>query len=1510
MKKFRRIISGFLAAALILTQSMTTAYSDDLPDAAGTTTSAAETTTVDTEGEADSTTGETSASDDETSQPEEGDPEDTDTDTTESADGDEKGEDDEGEAVEYIEITALPTKTVYFIGDDFDLSGGKFTVYHANGESEELDMAEELSRETLVVTGYDAATLGEQTITLTYLEKTVSFTVSVVADPENDTETESATYADGSSEGVLTLKVGGVEKGNYPNFEQAFAAVEPDRVNTITVNEDISVPYGEFTLPTNLGEGRLEIEGKTGSETITLNGVTSLSPGYRFSLNNLKLVPLDSNGNNLTSFTISGSKYVYMQSVTIAPATTVNVSVGDGNGLYIEATSAEFGALTGTTTSLFQVRDSSITADKVTNFRIVYANSPITVNTSMTGVGELNGKVILPATATATITTLNGADITLLADENGKFAKPTITNVDGNSTFTVKDSTGASTIAVPSGTPIFTFNGTEAQFEACKELISIKNKIGGETGNSLTPYYYNKEIRAEYDGVLTLNDKDYPNFEKAFAAVEANEVNIIYINEDINVPYGKFTLPTNLGTEGSLKIEGKNGSETLTLNGVTSLSPGYGFSLYHLTLIPLDSSGNNLTSTFTISGSKYVDMQAVAIDPATTVNLSVGAGSELNIETTSAKFGTLTGTTTSILKIRFNPITADKITTFGIVDAQPHIIVNTSMTGVGDLYGGVILPATATATITTLNSADITLLDDAADGLKLAKPTITNVAYDSTFTVKDSTGANTIAVPSGTPIFTFNGTEAQFEACKNNISIANKTATGDTGKTLTPFYYSREIRAEYADMLMLIADSVQKGSYPNFEKAFAAVEANKPNYIYISEDINVPYGKFTLPTAAQIGTGSLNICGSTGDTTLTLNGVTSLSPRYQFTLNNLKLVPLDSNGKQLTSFTISGSKKVLMQAVTIDPATTVNVSVGAGSNLMIWDSSTVKFGALTGTTTSDLEVHGASITADKVTTFSTVNAYFPITVNTSMTGVGELYGDGDVILSSTATATITTIYDANITLLDDAADGLKFAKPTITNITGDSTFTVKDSTGASTIAVPSGTPIFTFNGTEAQFDDCKNNIAIENKTGGETGNSLTPYYYNKEVRAEWAGMLTLKVDYVETGSFPNFEKAFAAVEANKRNHIYINEDINVPYGKFTLPTAAQIGTGSLNICGSTGDTTLTLNGVTSLSPRYQFTLNNLKLVPLDSNGKQLTSFTISGSKKVLMQAVTIDPATTVNVSVGAGSNLMIWDSSTVKFGALTGTTTSDLEVHGASITADKVTTFSTVNAYFPITVNTSMTGVGELYGDGDVILSSTATATITTIYDANITLLDDAADGLKFAKPTITNITGDSTFTVKDSTGASTIAVPSGTPIFTFNGTEAQFDDCKEKITIANKTEGTSGNSLSPCYYNREIRAEVPDVIELYVEGEIDSSFTSFEKLFQRITTLANSDRTNQNDYVVVLCDSVTSKVFTLPTYGASFTVKSEDGEKNSLTLIGATISYKNYPVHFDNVDLSVVKAA
>ncbi|MBO6230076.1 MAG: hypothetical protein J6O50_05870 [Ruminiclostridium sp.] len=1387
--------------------------------------------------------------------------------------------------------------------------------------------------------------------------------------------------------GMLTLKYRDetteeyVEKP-FPNFEKAFAAVVANKPNNIHINEDINVPYGKFTLPTNLGtEGSLSIWGN--SKKLTLNGVTSLSPRYQFTLYNLKLVPLDRNGKELTSFTISGSKNVMIENVTCG--TKMNVSVGADSNLLIYNADAKFGTLSGTSTSSLEISDRAEEADTVKTFSFVDLRSPLTVNSSITGVATVEAytndcELILPATATATITGLGyvykekgyHAYVTLLAetDANGNITKLpnlTVTNIAVDSSVTVKkpvvnedgEITGYETIAVPSGTPIFTFNGTEAQFNACNGKITITNKTATDetTGKPLTPYYYSREIRAEYEGMLTLEvdgeeKGKYPNFEKAFAAVEVNNQNIIYINEDINVSYGKFTLPTatQIGT-GYLWIEGNTVTKTLTLNGVTSLSPRYYFTLQDLALVPLDRNGNKLTS-FTISGSEGVKLDNVTC--GTKMNVSVGAGSNLTIfDSSTAKFGTLTGTTTSNLTVIDTSITAENVKTFDqvLVDSPINVgasmTVSTSMTGVGTLIGNgdVILPATATATITNLGtsdySANITLLaetDTNGNITKLAKPTITNVADASTFTVKkpvvnddgEITGYETIAVPSGTPIFTFNGTEAQFDACKDNITIANKTATDESGKELTPYYYSREIRAEYEGMLTLNVDNVKKDKYPNFEKAFAAVEANKINTIVINEDINVPYGKFTLPTAAQIGTGSLFIQGNNGSKKLTLNGVTSLSPRYSFVLSNLTLVPLDRNGNELTSFTISGSKTVQMQTVTIAPATTVNVSVGADSFLGIYSTS-AKFGTLTGTTTSYLNIESTSITADKITTFGTVYSNSNLTVKTSMTGVATLAGN--VTLPASATATITNLGHSNIigaiiTLLaetDENGKITKLAKPTITNVAGDYTFTVKkpvvntdgEITSYETIAVPSGTPIFTFNGTEAQFDACKNLITITNKTAtGDTGKELTPYYYSREIRAEYEGMLTLKYwddtteQYVVKDSYPNFEKAFTAVEANKSNLIWINEDINVPYGKFTLPTAAQIGTGSLFIQGNNGSNKLTLNGVTSLSPRYGFELNNVELVLNDRYGTpNVTEFTISGSKGVEIESVTC--GTKMNVSVGAGSGLTIWNCSTAKFGTLTGTTTSNLRIVSASITADKVTTFGTVQTPYSLTVTTSMTGVGELYGDGGVILHATATATITTLNHANITLLDDAADGLKLPKLTVTNVATASKFTVKDSTGTNTIAVPSGTPIFTFNGTEAQFEACKDKITIVNKTAlDDTGNSLSPCYYNKEIRAEVPNVIKLYVEGEMDSSFTSFEKLFQYITTLANSDRTNQNDYVVVLCDSVTSKVFTLPTYGASFTVKSEGEEHNSLTLIGVTISYKNYPVHFDNVDLSVVKAA
>lgn len=78
--------------------------------------------------------------------------------------------------VEGIDITKknMP-QTVYVLGSDLNLTGGKLTV-EIKGEKQEID----LSDPSISVTGYDKNKIGEQVLTVTYEEKTTLLKVTVV----------------------------------------------------------------------------------------------------------------------------------------------------------------------------------------------------------------------------------------------------------------------------------------------------------------------------------------------------------------------------------------------------------------------------------------------------------------------------------------------------------------------------------------------------------------------------------------------------------------------------------------------------------------------------------------------------------------------------------------------------------------------------------------------------------------------------------------------------------------------------------------------------------------------------------------------------------------------------------------------------------------------------------------------------------------------------------------------------------------------------------------------------------------------------------------------------------------------------------------------------------------------------------------------------------------------------------------------------------------------------------
>ncbi len=74
-----------------------------------------------------------------------------------------------------VEVTSMPTKTEYVeLKDDLDLTGGKITVYYNNDTSDETDLIPSM------VSGFDNAVLGEQTLTVIYNGYVTSFKIEII----------------------------------------------------------------------------------------------------------------------------------------------------------------------------------------------------------------------------------------------------------------------------------------------------------------------------------------------------------------------------------------------------------------------------------------------------------------------------------------------------------------------------------------------------------------------------------------------------------------------------------------------------------------------------------------------------------------------------------------------------------------------------------------------------------------------------------------------------------------------------------------------------------------------------------------------------------------------------------------------------------------------------------------------------------------------------------------------------------------------------------------------------------------------------------------------------------------------------------------------------------------------------------------------------------------------------------------------------------------------------------
>jgi hypothetical protein len=77
-----------------------------------------------------------------------------------------------------INVSTMPTKTTYFIGDTLDVSGGKITVTDRDGVTQIVDMTSDM------VSGFESRKSGEKTVTVSYLNKTTQFTITVLPSSE------------------------------------------------------------------------------------------------------------------------------------------------------------------------------------------------------------------------------------------------------------------------------------------------------------------------------------------------------------------------------------------------------------------------------------------------------------------------------------------------------------------------------------------------------------------------------------------------------------------------------------------------------------------------------------------------------------------------------------------------------------------------------------------------------------------------------------------------------------------------------------------------------------------------------------------------------------------------------------------------------------------------------------------------------------------------------------------------------------------------------------------------------------------------------------------------------------------------------------------------------------------------------------------------------------------------------------------------------------------------------
>ncbi len=794
-------------------------------------------------------------------------------------------------------------------------------------------------------------------------------------------------------------------------------------------------------------------------------------------------------------------------------------------------------------------------------------------------------------------------------------------------------------------------------------------------------------------------------------------------------------------------------------------------------------------SSFLIVGNPKVkisfDMTTLAVPVDTTfdiwgdgenvkpITISVAAGKTLdyNSFTHYGKAVTVKGTNTSVLNIN-NYLTVGGISTFGEVNVADNVAVSVegNVTGVklfnGDLW---LKDPTYTATITTFGKGTVRLYDH--DG-KNAKVTVTDVDEYLNVQLVDPNTTNFTAVKSGRTIL-WAGSAKNFT---DKVTVSNKTSSN---QTLNAYLYGKEIKAEYGEAVTVVVDERSKG-YPNLELALKAITDKDKDYeIILNDDITV--SKLTLPKTANSivfsGSGSLKL----NMTALAIPVNTSFSTDI-----------IGTNAKPL--------------AITVAAGKTLEISCG-----------TENIGAVRGANTSALHVNKSN-TFDSVASFGevTVANKAVLTVKGNVTAVKLLRGT-IAFPNAKSTAAITTAEDSAVILTDNNGTA---AKVTVSGVIGTLTVKFVDSDNK-VISLQSGRSILIAGG-KTDFTD---KITVENAS--TSGKTLNAFLYGKDIRAEYAGAITLS-DGTDTKNYPNLDLAVKAVNDVSKDYTFtLNE--NIFASKLTLPKTANSitfdGTGSLNL----NMTALTLPVDTTFRTEL-----------VGKNAKPLA------------------------ITVAAGKTLDLSD--VLNIGAVKGSKTSVLNINNYA-TIGGISTFGEVNVADKAAVSVEGNVTAVTHYNGALWLKNPKyTANITNFGTGEVVLYDI---GGKIAKVTVSNVDANGELKVKITDDLfNTLDLAGGRTLLYAGGK----DDFTDRITIENTS--TTAKKLTAYLYGKEIRAEYAEAVTLYNDEIEIGNYPNLDLAFKEI---GNS----KGDYTVTLNDGIAVSKLTLPKNADSITF---DG-KGSLDL-------------------------